>query len=170
MAGQACWPGGVPAGYELEDSSVLHPTALPLCSDDGTIGAGNDRLVSTAALPAYVASATLITWGTAHLAPTRAVVASFGAISVDNRRILVMEWMAEGITHIAIGVLVILATAIEGVGDATTKLIYIVSAAVLLTLAGLTAATGSRTQVIWFRVCPFVLTAAGALLVAASLV
>ena len=130
----------------------------------------NIALVTSAALLAYVASAILIAWGSAHLAPTRTVAASFGAISADNRRILVMEWMAEGITHIALGVLVILATAIEGAGDATTKLIYIVSAAVLLTLAGLTAVTGSRTQVIWFRVCPFVLTAAGALLVAASLV
>jgi hypothetical protein len=126
--------------------------------------------VSTGALLAYVASAILIAWGTAHLAPTRDVVASFGAISVDNRRILVMEWMAEGITHISIGVLVILATAIDGPADATTQLIYIVSAGVLVALAVLTAVTGSRTPVIWFRVCPFVLTAAGALLVAASLV
>jgi hypothetical protein len=75
----------------------------------GTIGP-----VSTAAGLAYVATAILIAWGTAHLAPTRSVVASFGAISADNRRILAMEWMAEGVSHIAIGVLVILATAIEG--------------------------------------------------------
>jgi ABC-type polysaccharide/polyol phosphate export permease len=124
--------------------------------------------VSIAAVLAYVASAILLAWGTAHLAPTRAVVASFGAISDDNRRILVMEWMAEGITHVAIGRLVILATAIAGAGDPTIQLVYVVSAGVLVVLAGLTAVTGSRTPVIWFRVCPFVLTAAGALLVAAS--
>ncbi len=124
----------------------------------------------TAALLAYLASATLICWGAAHLAPTRKVVAEFGAISVDNRRILLMEWVAEGITHISIGVLVLLATAIEGAGDPTTQLIYVVSAVVLVALAGLTAATGARTEVIWFRVCPFVLVGSAVLLMLASIV
>jgi hypothetical protein len=81
-----------------------------------------------------------------------------------------MEWMAEGITHISIGLLVILATAIAGAGDATTQLVYVVSAAVLVVLAGLTAGTGARTPVIWFRVCPFVLTSSATLLVLASIV
>ena len=130
----------------------------------------NIALVPSAALLAYVASAILIAWGSAHLAPTRTVVASFGAISGDNRRILVMEWMAEGVTHISIGLLVILATAIEGAGDATTQLVYVVSAGILVVLAGLTAGTGARTPVIWFRVCPFVLTGSGFLLVLASVV
>jgi hypothetical protein len=126
--------------------------------------------VSSAALLAYVASALLIAWGSAHLAPTRAVAESFGAISLDNRRILVMEWVAEGITHISIGVLVILVTAVDGSKDATSQLVYVVSACVLVILAALTAATGSRTSVIWFRICPFVLSTAAALLVLAALV
>jgi hypothetical protein len=126
--------------------------------------------VSTAAVLAYVASATLIAWGTAHLAPTRAVAASFGAISLDNRRILVMEWMAEGVTHISIGVLVILATAIDGAADSTTQLLYVVSAGILVLLAALTTATGARTPVIWFRICPFVLSSAAALLLVASVI
>ena len=91
-------------------------------------------LVSTGAVLAYAASAIVIAWGSAHLAPTRAVAASFGANSLDNRRIFVMEWMAEGITHISIGVLVILARAIEGATDRTTRLLYVVSAGVLLPL------------------------------------
>lgn len=53
----------------------------------------NIRLVTSAALLAYVASGILIAWGSAHMAPTRAVAASFGAISADNRRVLVVEWM-----------------------------------------------------------------------------
>ena len=126
--------------------------------------------MDTAALLTYLAAAILVAWGAAHLAPTRAVVASFGSISADNRLILTMEWMAEGITHIAIGVLVALSTALEGAGDPTTRLIYLLSAVVLVVLAGLTAVTGSRTAVIWFRVCRFVLTTAAALLVAASVV
>jgi len=117
---------------------------------------------------AYAASAILIAWGTAHLVPTRAVAASFGGISLDNRRILVMEWMAEGITHISIGLLVILATAIDGAADATTQLLYVVAAGILAVLAALTTATGARTPIIWFRICPFVLTTAAALLLAAA--
>ena len=124
--------------------------------------------MSTAAVLAYAASAILIAWGTAHLAPTRAVAASFGAISLDNRRILVMEWMAEGITHISIGLLVILATAIDGAADSTTQLLYVVSAGILILLAALTSATGARTPVVWFRICPFVLGTAAALLLLAS--
>lgn len=53
--------------------------------------------MTSAALLAYLASAIVL----AHLASTRTAAASFGAISVDNRRILVMEWMAEAITHLS---------------------------------------------------------------------
>jgi hypothetical protein len=121
------------------------------------------------ALLAYLASAVLIGWGTAHLAPTRAVAASFGEITRDNRRILVMEWIAEGVTHISLGILIVLITAIEGVADPATQLVFRIVAAVLLVLVALTAATGSRTPVVWFRVCPFVLSGAAALLVVASI-
>ena len=125
-------------------------------------------MASHAAL-GYLASAILIGWGTAHLAPTRAVTTSFGDITRDNRRILTMEWIAEGITHISLGTLIVLTTAIDGVGDPATHLAYRFVAAVLLLLAALTALTGSRTPVAWFRVCPFVLSAAAALLVVASI-
>jgi hypothetical protein len=125
--------------------------------------------MSSGALLAYVASAVLLAWGSAHLVPTRAVAASFGAITPDNRRILIMEWVAEGITHVSIGLLVILVTAIEGADNAATQLVYVVSAGILLVLAALTAMTGARTSVIWFRVCPFVLTSAAVLLCLASI-
>ncbi len=81
-----------------------------------------------------------------------------------------MEWVAEGITHISLGLLVILTTAIEGADDPTTQLVYRVAAGVLVALAALTVATGARTPVVWFRICPFVLTGAAVLLVLASLV
>lgn len=126
--------------------------------------------MSDAAVLAYVGSAIVVAWGTMHLVPTRAVAASFEPISTDNRRILVMEWVAEGITHISIGVLVILATAIDGAFDRTTQLLYLVGAGILVVLAALTAATGARTPVIWFRVCPFVLTLAAGLFVLARVV
>jgi len=72
----------------------------------------------------YVAGAALVLWGAAHIAPTRSVVHSFGGISVDNQRILVMEWVAEGVTHISLGVLVIIVAAAEGSADPTAQLVY----------------------------------------------
>ena len=118
----------------------------------------------------YVAGAALILWGIAHIAPAGTVVASFGATSSDNRRIFVMEWVAEGITHISIGALVIVIAALEGSSDPTAQLVYRVLAGVLVALAALTALTAPRTPVIWFKLCPFVLTgAAGLLLIASSL-
>jgi hypothetical protein len=80
-----------------------------------------------------------------------------------------MEWIAEGITHISLGTRIVLITAIEGVGDPATHLDYRFVAAVLLVLAALTAVTGARTPVVWFRICPFVLSGASALLVGASI-
>jgi len=124
--------------------------------------------MATDATLGYAAATVLIAWGAAHLVPTRAVASAFGDISLDNRRILVMEWIAEGVTHIALGVLVILATALEGAADPTTQLVCRVVAGVLVALAVLTALTGARTPVVWFRVCPVVLTTVAALLVAAS--
>lgn len=125
-------------------------------------------LVTSSTVFAYLASAILIVWGSAHLVPTLAVAASFGEISADNRRILMMEWIAEGITHIWIGILVILATALEGVDDATVELVCVVAAGVLVVLALLTLFTGARTGVAWFRVCPVVLTSVAVLLVLAA--
>lgn len=116
----------------------------------------------------YVAGAALVLWGAAHIGPTTSVADSFGQISVDNRRILVMEWIAEGVTHISIGGLVIIIAAVEGSADPAVQLVYRVLAGVLIALAALTAFTGARTPVIWFKVCPFVLTGAAALLLAGS--
>jgi hypothetical protein len=48
------------------------------------------------------------------LKPSAGVHRRSPGVSVHNRRILFMEWMAAGITHISIGVLAILATAIDG--------------------------------------------------------
>ena len=49
----------------------------------------------------------LIFWGVAHLFPTASVIRGFGPITQDNKRILAMEWIIEGVTLIFIGALVI---------------------------------------------------------------
>ena len=45
---------------------------------------------------------------------------------------------------------------------------YCAASGLLLGLATLTALTGARTPVVWFKICPALLSAAAALLLAAS--
>lgn len=52
-----------------------------------------------------IGSAVVVVWGIAHIIPTRTVVAGFGELTADNRRIITMEWVAEGLALIFIGVL-----------------------------------------------------------------
>jgi len=46
--------------------------------------------------------------------------------------------------------------------------VYGTAAALLIALAALTTLTGARTPVIWFKICPVLLSIAAALLLAAS--
>lgn len=103
-------------------------------------------------LLAYVAGAALVAWGISHLAPTASVADSFGPISEDNRRILVMEWVAEGVTHVSLGILAVLTAAL--LHGTAVDVVYGATAAALVVLAGLTTLTGARTPVVWFKICP----------------
>ena len=68
-------------------------------------------MVSKIAL--YTGALFTLFWGIAHLFPTRSVVRGFGAISVDNYRIIIMEWIAEGVLLIFIGVLICAVTYVD---------------------------------------------------------
>jgi hypothetical protein len=117
---------------------------------------------------AYLAAGLVGLWGVSHAIPTRAVVAGFGEISTDNRRVLVQEWLAEAVTMWSFAALVIVVTAAGG-GTSTAAWTYRVIAGALLVLAVLTALTGARTRVVWFKICPVLLTSSAVLLLVASL-
>jgi hypothetical protein len=104
----------------------------------------------------YIGSAVSIVWGIAHLVPTKSVVKGFGDISADNRRIITMEWLAEGFTLIFIGLLVLLITTLYDYSNTIALLVYRVSAGMLVLMAALTALTGARTKIIPIKICPFV--------------
>ena len=79
---------------------------------------------------------------------------------------LVQEWLAEAVTMWAIAGLVVGVTL---VGEpASTALVYRIAAATLLALAVLTALTGARTPVVWFKICPVLLGTSAALLLTAG--
>ena len=114
-------------------------------------------------------AATIALWGVAHIVPTRSVVAGFGALSTDNRRILTMEWIAEGLTLCFIGALAFCVSVYAGTHDPVSILVYRVCAVMLLVMAGLSALTGARTSVVPMRICPFVKGAVAIAFVAGSL-
>jgi len=118
---------------------------------------------------AYVAAAVVAVWGLAHVIPTRQVVAGFGGISADNGRIITQEWLAEAIMMWGIAAFVIAATAVSGAGDIRAW-VYRVAAGLLVAVGVLTALTGARTRVVWFKVCPLVMAVGAALLLTASVV
>jgi len=116
----------------------------------------------------YLGATVIAAWGIAHIAPTRGVVAGFGTISDDNRRIILMEWVAEGLALAFIGLLVLLVTAIHGADDAASRSVYRISAGMLLVMAAWTALTGARTSILPMKICPVVKSSVAALLLAAS--
>ena len=118
---------------------------------------------------AYIAAAMTGLWGLAHAIPTRQVVASFGPISKDNRLVVTQEWLVEAFAMWGVAALVIVVTALAS-DDRITSWVYRIVAGLLLALAGLTAVTGARTAVIWFKICPVLLTSSATLLLIASLV
>ena len=111
------------------------------------------------ALLLYIGSAVIFLWGLGHLMPTRNVVADFGEISADNKKIITMEWIIEGLTLCFLGVLVAVTASVLGPGDTATSLVVRLAAAMLVVLAVVSAFTGARTSVVPMKLCPFVKTA-----------
>ncbi len=119
---------------------------------------------------AYLAAGVVAGWGVAHAIPTRQVVAGFEPITTDNRRVITQEWLAEAFTMWGVAASVVVTTAVAGSDADATVWLYRVAAGLLVALAALTALTGARTPVVWFKICPILLSSSAALLVVASLV
>jgi hypothetical protein len=119
---------------------------------------------------AYVAAGLVALWGVAHAIPTREVVRGFEPITRDNRRVLIQEWLAEALALWGVAATIIGISAIGPEGSGAIDWVYRASAGILIALAILTAFTGARTPVIWFKICPVLLTTSASLLVIASLV
>lgn len=94
--------------------------------------------------------------------PTRSVVRDFGDISEDNKRIVIMEWIGEGVTLIHIGVLIIAVTAAVGGADVepysntVAGTVYIVSATTLIVMAIVSLFTGFQINFPPFKLCPLI--------------
>ncbi len=104
----------------------------------------------------YAGSIIIILWGIAHLFPVAAIVRGFGEITIDNKRILIMEWVAAGLWMCFVGVLCLLVTVLGFGKDNAARVVYAASSAMLMLSAVLGFATGYRTPILPMKLCPFI--------------
>jgi len=107
----------------------------------------------TGSVFSYLGAATVLLWGAAHLVPTRGVVRGFGEISVDNRRIITMEWVTEGVALLFIGTLVAAVTWVDE-ASLVSLTVYGLTACALFALAIVSLLTGFRVSFLPYRLCP----------------
>jgi hypothetical protein len=119
----------------------------------------------------YIGSIIIILWGIGHLIPTRSIVRGFGELSEDNKKILIMELIAEGVVLVFTGLFPLLFGVIlrSSSSDRIIHIVYFYSAILLLVMAILTAVTGARTSIIWYKICPVVKTVVAILFLFGSL-
>lgn len=111
----------------------------------------------------YIGAAFPLLWGIAHLFPTKSVIRGFGDISADNRNIIAMEWIIEGIALIFIGLLVALVTIMDPESLAATT-VYLSASVCLIVLAVVSLFTGFKIAFLPFRLCPVIFTASAILI------
>ncbi len=110
-----------------------------------------------------IGAAITIIWGVAHLFPTKSVVKGFGDITTDNKNIITMEWIIEGVALIFIGVIVAGVTFI-GEDNNVSVFLYLASSSVLIVLVVISLFTGFKVNFLPFKLCP-VLFSTSALLI-----
>ncbi len=116
----------------------------------------------------YIGGALTALWGISHLFPAASVVRGFGDISVDNKRIITMEWIIEGVALIFIGLLVIVVTVIDSRNTVSTA-VYILSAGGLIVLAIVSLFTGFKVSFLPYRLCPFIFSISALLILAGAI-
>jgi hypothetical protein len=115
----------------------------------------------------YIGSVLLMFWGVAHLVPTKSVVKGFGDISRDNKRIITMEWIIEGVSLIFIAVIVSSVTYIDYTSE-ISKNIYRICFVMLNVLSAISLLTGFKVDFPPFKLCPAIFTTASILILLGS--
>lgn len=103
-------------------------------------------------------------WGVTHLFPTKAVVKDFGDISQDNKYIITMEWIVEGVALIFMGALLAGVTLIDK-SNPVSFYVYIISIAMPLTLAIISLFSGFKVNFLPFKLCPIIFTLSSILII-----
>jgi hypothetical protein len=106
----------------------------------------------------------VVFWGISHLFPTNDVVKGFGDISLDNIRIIRMEWINEGLTLIFIGAVILLAAFLGERNNIVSRYVILASAVMLFGMAVLSLFTGAKINFLPFRLCPVIFGSSGVLI------
>lgn len=96
--------------------------------------------------------------------PTAGVVLDFGDISPDNKLIITMEWIAEGLTLIFLGVLTIVVSKPESESK-LAKNVYVLITGMLFSLTILSVFTGFRVDFLPFKLCPVIFSLSAILII-----
>lgn len=80
---------------------------------------------------------------------------SFRPYKKENKHIITMEWIVEGVALIAVAAFVAVVTAIQS--DAlAAQAVYIVAMVTLIALAVVSIFTGFKVPFLPFKLCPFI--------------
>ncbi len=112
----------------------------------------------------YIASALTGFWGIAHLFATKGVVAGFGDITTDNKHIITMEWIVEGVALISTATFIAVVTAIQPEA-VISRAVYAVAIGTLIVLAVVSLFTGFKVAFLPFRLCPLIFGVSAAMIV-----
>jgi len=123
-----------------------------------------NKTISMNTILFYIAGALTIIWGTAHLFPTKGVIKEFGDISKENKNILAMEWINEGVTLIFLGILTLLITVINPYEEMAT-IVYWSIVAMLVVLSIISLFTGFKVNFLPYKLCPVIFTLSAVLII-----
>ncbi len=116
----------------------------------------------------YAGAALPLAWGIAHLFPTKNVVAGFGDISVDNQRIITMEWINEAAALIFISAIVFAATVIDHT-SLVSQAVYWLAFVALNALSLISLSTAFKINFLPYKLCPVFFTTASLLILLGAL-
>ena len=112
----------------------------------------------------YVGAVLLVFWGIAHIFPTKSVVKEFGDISLDNKRIITMEWINEGATLIFIGIIIATVTFLDHASP-VSKTVYRVTFLMLNAMSVISLFTGFKINFLPYKLCPLIFTGASFIII-----
>lgn len=111
----------------------------------------------------FIGAALPFFWGVSHLFPTGSVVRGFGKISLDNKRIITMEWIIEGVALMFIGIVVATVTYMD-YRHSISRIIYWISFVMLNVLSLISLFTGFKINFVPFKLCPVIFTSSSFLI------
>jgi hypothetical protein len=118
----------------------------------------------------YMGSILITLWGIGHIFPTKSIVKDFGTLSDDNKKIITMEWIAEGMALIFLGLLPLFTFIFSDSSEIAFYISILGSAGMLVAMAILSAFTGARTSIFPMKMCPYVKSSGALLLILGAVI